>query len=84
MSRFYEDFDLPEDLRKKLHDAFYNIDDKKKFEEYKNKVFLYFELECGHKIIDLADYNLKIIFDHFKSGDSPNNCAMVLYSTNWA
>jgi len=85
MSRLYEDFDLPEDFRKKLHDSTYNVDDKKKLEEYKDKVFLYSELECGKKLNE-GDLNGRlgtIIYEYFKSGDSPNNCAMRLFRKAW-
>lgn len=83
------------EIRKILNENIYNTEERVKLENYRDKVFLYYDLECDNLLIDVlcddegnenryfADLLDSIIFKHFKLGDSPNNCAMRLAKEPW-
>lgn len=82
-------------IRKILNEKIYNTEDREKLEAYRDKVFLYYDLECDNLLIDVlcddegnenqyfVDLLDSIIFKYFKLGDSPNNCAMKLANGRW-
>lgn len=90
----FEKCEPSDDFKKKFHDAVYG-NNKEKLEAYRDKVFLYYDLECDNLLIDVlcddegnenqyfVDLLDSIIFKHFNLGDSPNNCAMRLAKEPW-